>query len=148
MNQKERHTRIIGKIFLVLGILVLVITSFSFNFIQLTEGFLENHFEDWNYEFGIFTLNHPPFGLLYLIPTFYMIMGLINIVIGLGLLSQKQWARIAALFSAILFLFQFPLGTGFAIYIFYNLLDDQIVNKISFNSSSPDESGDVPPKSA
>lgn len=147
MDQKARHTRIIGKIFLVLGILVLVMTSFSFNFIQLSEGFLENHFEGWNYEFGIFTLNHPPFGLLYLIPSFYMIIGLIDIVIGVGLLSQKQWARIAALFSAVLFLFQFPLGTGFAIYIFYSLLDDQIVNKISLNSTSSTEQSDVPPKS-
>lgn len=148
MEQKERHTRIIGKIFIVLGILVLVITSFSFNFIQLTEGLLENHFEDWNYEFGIFTLNHPPFGLLYLIPTFYMMLGLIDIILGIGLLAQKQWARIAALFSAVLFLFQFPLGTGFAIYIFYNLLDDQIVNKISLNTDSSTESGDIPTKSA
>jgi hypothetical protein len=148
MDQKEKHARIIGKIFLVLGIMVLVVTSFSFNFIQLTEGFLENHFEGWNFEFGIFTLNHPPFGLLYLIPTFYMLIGLIDIIVGLGLLAQKQWARLAALFSAILFLFQFPLGTGFAIYIFYNLLDHQIVNKISFSSDSPGESKDTPPNSA
>lgn len=148
MDQKVRHTRIIAKIFLVLGILILVITSFSFNFIQLSEGLLEHHFSDWNFQFGIFTINHPPFGLLYLIPTIYMIIGLIDIIIGLGLLAQKEWARIAALFVAILFIFQFPLGTAFSIYIFYNLLDNQIVNKLSFNSSSTTESTDTPPNSA
>jgi hypothetical protein len=131
----------------VVGILILVITSFSFNFIQLREAYLENHFEDWNFEFGIFSINHPPFGLLYLIPTFYLIIGIIDIFIGLGLLARKQWARIAALFIAILFLFHFPLGTMFAIYIFYILIDDQVVNEISFNSDSTTESGDIPPKS-
>ena len=148
MDRKARHTNIIGKIFLVIGVLILVVTSFSFNFIQFSQGLLEDHFENWNFELGIFTINHPPFGLLYFIPAFYLCIGLIDIIIGLGLLAHKEWARIAALFIAIIFLFQFPLGTAFAVYIYYTLLDDKIVNKMRFTTHKGDESGEVPPTSA
>lgn len=148
MDRKQKHTQIIGKIFLVIGVLILVVTSFSFNFIQFSQGLLEDHFEHWSFQLGIFTINHPPFGLLYFIPALYLFIGLIDLVIGLGLLAQKEWARIAALFIAILFLFQFPLGTAFAIYIYYALLDDKIVNKISFTAPTNDQPGETPPKSA
>ena len=74
MEDKERHVRIIGKIFIIVGTLILVLTSFSFNFIHVIEEYLAVRFEDWSYSFGIFTMNHPPFGLLYFIPIFYLIL--------------------------------------------------------------------------
>ena len=136
MEDKDRHVRIIGKIFIVVGTLVLVITSFSFNFIHIIEEYLEVQFNDWSYSFGIFTLNHPPFGLLYFIPVFYLILAVLDIVVGFGLLAQKNWARITALFLALFLLFNFPFGTAFAIYIFYILLNDEVVAKIRMDKSS------------
>ena len=110
MEDKDRHVRIIGKIFIVVGTLVLVITSFSFNFIHIIEEYLEVQFNDWSYSFGIFTLNHPPFGLLYFIPVFYLILAVLDRVVGFGLVAQKNWARITALFLALFLLFNFPFG--------------------------------------
>jgi len=135
MEKKERHARVIGKILLVLGILTLVLTSFSFNFVHFAEGFLIDHFDDRSFDIGIFTLNHPPFGLLYLIPIFYMSIAIIEIGIGLGLLAQKRWARISALFLSLFLLFHFPLGTALGVYIIYALLDDKAVDQISMDKT-------------
>ncbi len=127
MDQKLKHTRIIGKIFIVIGTLIMVITSFSFNFVSFAEEYLSLSFNDWQYDFGIFTLNHPPFGLLYLIPTFYLTLALLDISVGIGLLYQKRWAKIVAVVLAFFMLFSFPFGTAFAIYIFYNVFENGLL---------------------
>ena len=141
MEKKERHARVIGKILLVLGILTLVLTSFSFNFVHFAEGLLIDHFDDWSFDIGIFTLNYPPFGLLYIIPIFYMSIAIIKIGVGLGLLAQKRWARIVALFLSLFLLFHFPLGTALGVYIIYALLDDKTVGQISMDKGQPKAEG-------
>ena len=46
-----------------------------------------------------------------------------SIVVGIGLLKFKRWARVLALVLAFLNLFGFPLGTVLAIYTFVSLLN-------------------------
>lgn len=123
MTSVDHHVRIIAKIFFVLGALLLIVTSFSFNFVHLAEEFLIENFGNWDVQFGIFKLNHPPFGLLYLIPIFYFGLGLFDIIVGIGLWNGKRWARYTAMFLAVLFLFHIPVGTVLGVYILYHLLE-------------------------
>ncbi len=48
-----------------------------------------------------------------------------GIVVGIGLLNLKSWARVMALIIAFFYLFEFPLGTVLSAYTFYILLNEK-----------------------
>jgi hypothetical protein len=126
---QPNHIRICGKLFVAIGLLIIALTAIVFNFIDVMEAFFSVNFENWKYDFGIFTLTKPPFGLLYIIPLIYFAIALINIVVGIGLLQFKKWARTSALALAVLYLFAPLLGTIFGVYILYHLIDSEWFNK-------------------
>ena len=114
---KARHTKIIGTIFIVLGSLSLISSFFAYNLIDFF------HNTSWAenliiIDFGFFSL-HVPVRLFYFFPAFISIFGLLKLVAGLGLNNQKPWAEKLCIVLACFMIFNMPLGTAFAIYIFY-----------------------------
>jgi hypothetical protein len=52
-------------------------------------------------------------------------VSLFGLIAGFGLLNHQQWARYVAIVVAIFRLFNFPLGTIFAVYTLWVLLNDE-----------------------
>jgi hypothetical protein len=56
-----------------------------------------------------------------------IILSVPGIIAGIGLLKYKNWARYLVLLLAVFDLFMFPLGTAFAIYTFWALVQEETV---------------------
>jgi len=112
-EQFERHNKIIGKIFIVLAVLHLLASSFLYNAIYF--------FESWQLfekiEIGMFTVRHPV-SLLYAFPLFYSVLAVIEFILAAGILGNQRWAQKLAMFPAVFYFVNFPIGTAFSIYIF------------------------------
>lgn len=119
-EQKARHTKIIGNIFIVFGSLTLIASLIAFNlidFIQYT--FLADEMEIL--DLGIFRIEEP-LKLLYLLPSFVAFVGATKLVAGLGIINKKVWAETLSLVLAFFMIFNMPFGTAFAVYIFYTFI--------------------------
>ena len=119
-QQKEKHASIIGSIFIVLGSLSLMSSFFAFSFIDLF------HHSSWAnsldiIDFGSFSI-HEPIRLFYFFPAFISVFGLLKLIAGLGIKNNKPWAEKLSIILAFFMLFSAPLGTAFAIYIFYTFV--------------------------
>jgi hypothetical protein len=119
-EQKARHTKIIGNIFIVFGSLTLIAALIAFNlidFIQYT--FLVDEVEI--IDLGLFRIEEP-MKLLYFLPLFVAFVGATKLVAGLGIINKIIWAETLSLVLAFFMLFNMPFGTGFAVYIFYTFI--------------------------
>ena len=82
---------------------------------------------------GIFVATDDPTALVVLgligsiMGVFIFLLSIPGIIGGIGLLKYKNWARYLVLLLAVLDLFMFPLGTAFAIYTFWALVQDETV---------------------
>ncbi len=56
---------------------------------------------------------------------FLLVLGIPNVIAGIGLLRFRSWSRILALIVAVLGFFNFPLGTLTAIYAAWVLTNDE-----------------------
>ena len=120
LEQKARHTKIIGNIFIVFGSLTLIAALIAFNlidFIQYT--FLADEFEF--IDLGILIIEEP-MKLLYILPSFVAFVGITKLVAGLGIINKMIWAETLSLVLAFFMLFNMPFGTAFAVYIFYTFI--------------------------
>lgn len=121
MNLKDhnQNLRIIGKILLVLGLVLVPISVFSFFFL---EAFQESDFWLDFDEVDIFFLHiRNPQNLLYFFPALYVLAAAIFIISGVGLASEKEWGKKFAMVPAVLLLFKFPIGTALGGYMIYAL---------------------------
>ena len=119
-DQKARHTKIIGNIFIVFGSLTLIASIIAFNlidFIQYT--FLADEIEI--IDLGLFRIDEP-MKLLYFLPSFVAFVGAIKLAAGLGIVNKMVWAETLSLVLAFFMLFNMPFGTAFAVYIFYTFI--------------------------
>lgn len=66
-------------------------------------------------------------GIGTLIMGFFMAMSLPGVLVGWGLLTGKEWARIGAIILGVLSLLHFPFGTALAVYTFVIMFDPQTV---------------------
>jgi len=112
-DQFQRHNKIIGKIFIVLAVLHLLASSFLYNAIYF--------FESWEIfekvEIGIFTFRHP-ISFFYAFPLFYGVLAVAEFILAAGVLGNQRWAQKLAMFPAVFYFLNFPIGTAFSIYIF------------------------------
>lgn len=119
-QQKEKHTRIIGSIFLVLGSLSLLGSFFAFNLVDFF------HNSSWADELNVFDFEffsvHEPTRLLYFFPAYISIFGLLKLIAGLGIMNYKPWAEKLSIVLGFFMFFNMPLGTAFAVYIFYTFV--------------------------
>ena len=120
-TKRERFSKIIANIFIVWGTISILGATIAYNFIDifynspLRDGLLEVDFE--------FLTIYDPFQFFYLIPSVIFFAGLLKLVAGLALRTEKIWAEKLSLVLAFFMLFSVPFGTAFAIFIFYTFVD-------------------------
>lgn len=119
LKDHNQNLRIIGKVLLVLGLILVPISIFSFFFL---EAFQESDFWLEFDDIEVFFLHiKKPQHILYFFPIFYAIVSSIFITAGIGLANDKSWGRNFALVPAVLLLFEFPIGTALGLYMIYAL---------------------------
>lgn len=112
-DQFQKHSKIIGKILIVVSLLHLVTSSFIYNAVYF--------FESWEifneFSIGVFTFKHPV-AFLYAFPLFYVVLAVAELVLAAGILAGQRWAQKLSLVPAVFYFFNFPLGTALSIYMF------------------------------
>ena len=122
LRDHNHNLKIIGKVFVVIGLILIPVSLFSFFFI---EAFKESDFWMEVDDINILFLHiRAPQNALYLFPLFHFIVSLIFLSSGLGLALEKPWGKKVAMVPAVLLLFQFPIGTAVAIYMIYAIHSD------------------------
>lgn len=115
----QQNLIIIGKVTLVLGLLLIPPSIFSFFFL---DAFIESDLWMDIDDIEIFFLHIRNLDrFLFLIPIFYSILSVLFILSGIGLVWEKSWGKKVALVPAVLLLFEFPIGTLIGAYIIYAL---------------------------
>ncbi len=78
---------------------------------------------------GLFARDHEALGFLSIIGSFVMGLMLLlagpSVIVGIGLLQYRPWARVLALALGLFNLFMFPYGTIFGVYTFVSLLNSE-----------------------
>ena len=104
MNERK-HVNIIGNIYIILGVLYLILAALIFfGFAGLGNIFDEETLEDvLNISGGIAA-------------TILIILGILNIIGGIGLKGYNNWARVLIIILSIIALLNFPIGTIIGVY--------------------------------
>jgi hypothetical protein len=130
LKDHDNNLRIIGKIFIVIGCILVPISITTFFFVDMI-----SHSNFWMdvRDFDVLFLEiRPPKNLLYLLPVIQTISSLVFLVSGYGLANEQSWGKSFGIVPAVLLLFKFPIGTalgGYMIYaIHYVPKQEQIVN--------------------
>ena len=115
----DNNLKIIGKIFLVIGLILVPISIFSFFFAEIVnESDLWLEIDDFDI---LFLQIRNPEKLLYLFPFLHFISSAVFLISGFGLSSDKVWGKKLAIVPAVLLLFKFPIGTALGVYMIYAL---------------------------
>lgn len=117
LKDHDNNLRIIGKIFIVIGLILVPISICTFFFVDM---FIESDLwmEIRDLDVVLFELR-PPRGIAYFLPTIQTISSLIFLVSGYGLSFEKDWGKKFALVPAVMLLFKFPIGTALGAYMIY-----------------------------
>lgn len=117
LKNHDNNLRIIGKIFIVIGLILVPISICTFFFVDM---FIES--ELWmelrEFDVAFFELR-PPRGIAYFLPTIQTISSLIFLISGYGLSTEKEWGKKFAIVPAVFLLFKFPIGTALGGYMIY-----------------------------
>ena len=117
LKDHDNNLRIIGKIFLVLGAILVPISVATFFFVDM---FVENNFWMEVREFDVLLFEiRPPKDLVYFIPSLQFLASLVFLISGYGLALKKDWGKKCAIIPAVLLLFEFPIGTALGAYMIY-----------------------------
>ncbi|WP_425390252.1 hypothetical protein [Ekhidna sp.] len=132
LKNHDNNLRIIGKIFIVIGLILVPISISTFFFVDMI-----SHSDFWLdvKDFDVLFLEvRPPENLLYMFPILQTVSSLIFLVSGYGLSTQQSWGKKFAIVPAVLLLFKFPIGTalgGYMIYaIHYVPKEEQVANGV------------------
>ncbi|MEP0985351.1 hypothetical protein [Ekhidna sp.] len=132
MNLKnhDNNLRIIGKIFIVIGLILVPISICTFFFVDM---FVESDLWMELAEFDVvFFELRPPREIVYFLPTIQTISSIVFLVSGYGLSAEKDWGKKFAIVPAVMLLFKFPIGTalgGYMIYaIHYVPRNEEVIN--------------------
>ena len=130
LKDHDNNLRIIGKIFIVIGLILVPISISTYFFVDM---FIESDLWMELREFDVvFFELRPPKGIAYFLPTLQTISSLIFLISGYGLATEKEWGKKFAIVPAVILLFKFPIGTalgGYMIYaIHYTPKEEQVLN--------------------
>lgn len=115
----DNNLKIIGKIFLVIGLVLVPISIFSFFFVEIfSKSDLWLEIDDLDI---LFLEIRNPQKLLYLFPIIHFVSSAVFLLSGFGLAFEKIWGKKLAIVPAVLLLFKFPIGTALGIYMIYAL---------------------------
>ena len=113
----ERHVHLIGLLWIVYGIMGLLFAFFIF-LVLFGVSLIPNL---GNIAPGILRL------VAWIASLFFLALALPQIIAGMGLMKQKEWARILTLVVSFFHLISFPLGTALSIYSFVILLKPETI---------------------
>ncbi|WP_436515108.1 hypothetical protein [Ekhidna sp. To15] len=117
LKNHDNNLRIIGKIFIVIGLILVPISICTFFFVDM---FIESDLWMELSEFDVvFFELRPPRGMAYFLPTIQTISSLIFLISGYGLSTEKDWGKKFAIVPAVMLLFKFPIGTALGAYMIY-----------------------------
>jgi hypothetical protein len=123
------HVKTVGILWIVWGAMGLL-TGLVIAFILIGAGFIAN----------IESGDTEPLGILTIIATFlagfFLLLALPNIIVGIGIMKHKEWARIIGFILAALNLLSIPLGTALGIYTIYVLLSPDTQKLFSEQNAS------------
>ncbi|WP_420316609.1 hypothetical protein [Ekhidna sp.] len=131
MNLKDHdnNLRIIGKIFIVIGLILVPISISTFFFVDMI-----SHSDFWldmrDFDVLFFEVR-PPENLLYMLPIIQTISSLVFLISGYALATQQQWGKKFAIVPAVILLFKFPIGTalgGYMIYAIHYVPNEELVD--------------------
>ncbi|WP_370089129.1 hypothetical protein [Ekhidna sp.] len=130
LKDHDNNLRIIGKIFIVIGLILVPISLSTFFFVDM---FVDSDLwmEIREMDVVLFELR-PPAGIAYFLPIMQTLGSIIFLISGYGLALEKAWGKKFAIVPAVLLLFKFPIGTalgGYMIYaIHYVPKKEQVIN--------------------
>lgn len=117
LKDHDNNLRIIGKIFIVIGLILVPISLSTFFFVDIV-----SHSDFWMdvKDFDVLFLEiRPPQNLLYMFPILQTISSIVFLISGYGLATEKGWGKKFAIVPAVLLLFKFPIGTALGGYMIY-----------------------------
>ena len=130
LKDHDNNLRIIGKIFIVIGLILVPLSISTFFFVDMI-----SHSDLWHEirHFDVMFMEiHPPQNLLYMLPILQTLALVVFVISGYGLATQQSWGKKFAIVPAVLLLFKFPIGTalgGYMIYaIHYVPKEEQVAN--------------------
>lgn len=129
LKDHDNNLRIIGKIFIVIGLILVPISISTFFFVDII-----SHSDFWLdvKDFDVLFLEiRPPENLLYIFPTLQTVSSLIFLLSGYGLATQQTWGKKLAIVPAVILLFKFPIGTaigGYMVYAIHYTPDEKSLN--------------------
>ena len=113
----DNNLRIIGKIFIVIGLILVPISITTFFFVDMV-----SHSDFWmdirHFEV-LFLEIRPPQNLLYFLPVLQTVSSIVFLASGYGLAMEKPWGKKFAIVPAVILLFKFPIGTALGGYMIY-----------------------------
>ncbi|MEQ9468588.1 MAG: hypothetical protein RLN88_14360 [Ekhidna sp.] len=117
LKDHDNNLRIIGKIFIVIGLILVPISICTFFFVDM---FIESDLwmEIREFDAVLFEIR-PPDGVAYFLPTIQTISSVIFLISGYGLSAQKDWGKKFAIVPAVMLFFKFPIGTALGAYMIY-----------------------------
>jgi len=132
LKDHDNNLRIIGKIFIVIGLILVPVSISTFFFVDMV-----SHSDFWMdiREFDVLFLEvRPPANLLYMLPIIQTVSSFIFLISGYGLATGQTWGKKFAIVPAVILLFKFPIGTalgGYMIYaIHYEPKEEQVANGV------------------
>ena len=134
LKNHDNNLRIIGKIFIVIGLILVPISISTFFFVDIV-----SHSDFWLdvHEFDVLLFEiRPPQHLLYFFPILQTLSSLLFLVTGYGLATEKVWGKKYAMIPAVLLLFKFPIGTLLGGYMIYAIHYVPQENHAEVNSDS------------
>lgn len=130
LKNHDNNLRIIGKIFIVIGFILVPVSISTFFFVDMI-----SHSDFWMdlRDFDVLFLEvRPPANLLYMLPIIQTVSSFIFLISGYGLATEQSWGKKFAIVPAVILLFKFPIGTalgGYMIYaIHYVPKEEQVAN--------------------
>ncbi len=126
VDNTQYHLTIAGKILVILGILAIPVSVFSwgaFNFLWMSDWFYDSFPRHWDYHHHDYWpfFHGAPWNWLFIIPGFYFLASVLFIITGVGLVNEKDWAKRLAWVPGVLLLFRFPIGTALGVWLIYLL---------------------------
>ena len=126
VDNTQYHLTIAGKILVILGILAIPFSVFSWsavNFFWNSDWFHDSFYRAWDHhEVWLFwPFAHGPWNFFYILPGFYFLAAILFIISGYGLVNERDWGKKLAWVPAVLLLFKFPIGTALGVWMIYLL---------------------------
>ena len=117
----QTHVKVLGVLFIVLGVMGLVVAAFLLLAIGVAGGIVRSVADSADAAIALPILGLAGTGLA----VFLSLLSAPGLVAGIGLLRFRPWARILGLVVAILDLIHFPFGTVLGVYGIWVLLSKE-----------------------